>query len=120
MRSRCSVAVTLAGLAALATLATLGSCGPDEDAACSQSYLTYDNFGAAYMTNWCTGCHSAQLPVDMRQLAPIGMDFDTLDEVHAWSIGVMTTTAQQTMPPQGGPSDDERALLAQWITCGAP
>ncbi len=111
MRSPCS--------ALLLVLLALAACGSDQDATCSKSYLTYDNFGQAYMESWCNGCHSATLPPDMRQGAPVGMYFDTLDEIHAQQDGIVTTNARATMPPSGGPTDAERAMLSEWLTCGA-
>ena len=92
---------------------------PPDD--CTTSYLTYDNFGEPFVANWCRGCHSSALPDDMRQMAPKEANFDTLDEVRTWSDGIVSKAGGDpaTMPPAGGPSDDERTLLAEWITCGA-
>ena len=88
---------------------------------CESSYLTYANFGEPFVANWCRGCHSSGLPADMRQMAPMAANFDTVDEVRTWGDGIVAKAggAQATMPPAGGPSDDERELLAEWITCGA-
>ena len=88
---------------------------------CTKSVLTYESFGAPFIANWCRGCHSAGLPGDMRQDAPADSNFDTLDEVHTWSDGIASLAGGDpaTMPPAGGPSDDERALLVEWMTCGA-
>jgi uncharacterized membrane protein len=88
---------------------------------CSKSVLTYQNFGAPFIANWCRGCHSSGLPSDMRQDAPPDSNFDTLDEVHTWSDGIVSLAGGDpaSMPPAGGPSDDERTLLVEWMTCGA-
>jgi len=88
---------------------------------CDASYLTYENFGEPFVANWCRGCHSAGLPANMRQMAPTAANFDTHDEVLAWSDGIVSKAGGDpaSMPPAGGPSDDERKLLAEWITCGA-
>jgi len=52
---------------------------------------------------------------------PINVNFDTLDEVHLWSMQILTTAGptKPTMPPAGGPSPDERKTLEAWINCGA-
>ena len=106
---------------ALASLIVLGACGSDTDPACDRSFLRYDNFGSPFIVNWCRACHSAELPPDMRQQAPAGVDFDTLTEIRAWSTSITITTGDDraTMPPAGGPSSSERAMLVEWLRCGA-
>jgi uncharacterized membrane protein len=116
MRSRCSALVAALPF----VLATGGCIHGDESAMCAQPDLTYQTFGEPFMTDWCTGCHSAELDPSMRQAAPLDVNFDTLDEVRAQAQAISISVAQATMPPEGGPSDDERATLVQWIACGAP
>jgi uncharacterized membrane protein len=104
----------------LNALVLLAACGNDVDPSCQTSRLTYENFGAVFLENWCNGCHSDGLPYGMRQTAPLDVNFDTLDEVRAQSFAIVRTTAiARTMPPEGGPTEDERALLAEWMQCGA-
>jgi uncharacterized membrane protein len=93
---------------------------PIDDATCRQSFADYTNFGEPFALDWCRGCHSATLPADMRQSAPADVNFDTHDEVLAWKerILVRATGDSPTMPPAGGPSAEERALLAEWLGCG--
>jgi hypothetical protein len=111
--------VSLLGLA-------LAACGTDEappvDPACVESPLTYRSFGEPFLLDWCRGCHSSGLSEANRQGAPLGIDFDDVDRVreHLPRIAVRATGAAPTMPASGGPSDEERALLAEWISCGAP
>lgn len=92
---------------------------PDPDA-CETSYLAYDNFGEPFMLDWCRGCHSSAVPRGMRQNAPLEVNFDTAADVQMWKerIAARTTGTKPTMPPAGGPTDEERALLAEWIACG--
>jgi uncharacterized membrane protein len=109
MRWPCSVALAVA------------ACGSDVDPSCRTSTLTYDTFGAPFMASWCNGCHSAALDPGMRQDAPYGINFDTVTEIRAqWLAIAQTTIDLETMPPEGGPSPDERALLGAWLRCGAP
>ena len=117
----------------LALLALLvGACGndrmtgsgddgppPDPDT-CQTSYLRYDNFGQPFTLDWCRGCHSSAIPAGMRQKAPPGVDFDTFADVQHWRERIQLRVAAGTMPPAGGPSDEERALAAEWLGCGAP
>lgn len=87
---------------------------------CDTTYLDYDNFGAPFVINWCRGCHSSEVPVAMRQKAPADANFDTLDQVRMWGDRIATRAAgtMPNMPPAGGPSEEERKLLAEWLTCG--
>jgi hypothetical protein len=36
------------------------------------------------------------------------------------ATGAPSPGGTPTMPPAGGPSGEERALLAEWLACGAP
>jgi uncharacterized membrane protein len=57
----------------------------------------------------------------MRQMAPVGVDFDTLDGARRFPdrIAARAAGGTPTMPPAGGPTIEERALLVEWIRCGA-
>jgi len=123
----------------LAMLAlTLGACGadyvlddtqppPDETPiavdpdACETSFLSYSNFGEPFMLNWCRGCHSSDVPMGMRQKAPLAVNFDTIEQVRTRSarIAARAASVTATMPPSGGPTLEERELLAEWLACGA-
>lgn len=86
------------------------------------SFLTYANFGAPFFAEYCTGCHSSQIPADMRQDAPPGIDFETLDGVraHADLIYLRAADGNAMMPPVGGPAEEARVLLGEWLACDAP
>jgi len=111
----------------LAALLFWGACGtdaepaPELDPACATSTLTYDNFGGPFMLDWCRGCHSSGQPDGMRQGAPLGVDFDDRPHVLQWSteIEALATGTMPSMPPAAGPSVEERAMLAEWVHCGA-
>jgi uncharacterized membrane protein len=87
---------------------------------CKTSTLSYQNFAAPFVITWCRGCHGESQPVAMRQNAPIGVNFDTAEDVRGAGarLLVRATGSAPTMPPVGGPSEEERALLAEWISCG--
>jgi uncharacterized membrane protein len=89
-------------------------------AACETTYLDYDNFGAPFVLDWCRGCHSNSIPGGMRQDAPQEVNFDTPDDVRTWGprIAARAASRSPSMPPAGGPSSEERRLLAEWVTCG--
>jgi uncharacterized membrane protein len=105
---------------ALLLALVVAACGDnDPGTACDRSALNYDTFGEPYVADWCRGCHSADLSPAMRQGAPVAVNFDTLDDVRAQLQMVEYVTSNELMPPAGGPTDDERALMMQWLTCGA-
>ena len=95
----------------------LAACGTDRDPACSTT-VTYQTVGAPFVDSWCRGCHS--IDATTRQRAPANINFDTLDEIRVRLLDVDSTVSLRTMPPAGGPSDDERALMVTWLRCGAP
>lgn len=109
------VAITSAGCAD-----EPGNSGNIDPSVCDTSYLNYDNFAGPFMTNWCRGCHSSSAPADMRQKAPADVNFDDAAAVRKWAarIDARTTGDNVSMPPAGGPSEMERAALAEWIACG--
>ena len=81
--------------------------------------LTWDSFGRALMTRQCTPCHSSLLPADQREGAPPTINFDTYQDVldHADRIAATAVPDDGTMPPGGGPSAEERAMLDEWLRC---
>lgn len=116
------------------SLAVLAACGTDavdhdpvtppiDPLICeTPTYLSYDNFGAGFSADWCRGCHSSAVPEGGRQGAPLGVDFDDEADLAQWGerIKIRATGERPTMPPAGGPSVEERALLEEWIGCGMP
>lgn len=86
------------------------------------SVLTAENFGAAFMLTYCTGCHHSALPDGERAGAPLGVDFESLVKVRAQAERIWARAGDQnaTMPPVGPPPADERARLGEWLACGAP
>ncbi len=102
--------------------------GPPTETTCPPaSSLTYANFGQAFMTSYCTRCHSTTLTGSARKGAPLYHDFDTqlgvqsvanhVDEAAASGPAAMN----DQMPPDGAkPTLEERQKLAEWIACGAP
>lgn len=41
-------------------------------------------------------------------------------EAHASGIWIRAADQNFSMPPVGPPPEDERALLGEWLACGAP
>lgn len=113
--SRSWIAALLGAVAVVAT-----ACGNDVAYDCAESPLTYQTFGEPFVANWCRGCHSTELYPTMRQDAPLDVNLDTLDDVRRQKDMIRVLAVDTTaMPPAGGPSDEERALLREWLACGA-
>ena len=106
------------------------SCGQDkQDSAveegpdCSRHpVLTWDNFGKPHMDKHCNGCHSVLIPLEQRQNAPVGVDFNTYGDVLEWYDRIIARSTKKvldepSMPPGGGLSDPELAKVLEWLEC---
>ena len=84
------------------------------------SFLSYQNFGAGFFAAYCAGCHSAQIPEAMRQMAPPGVNFDAVAGIEANRDAIYLRAADgyAIMPPAGGPTAQARVLLGEWLACG--
>jgi uncharacterized membrane protein len=120
----------LCGASVLVLAGCGGSTGPtgSTGATCPQgSTITAQNFGNAFLNQYCNRCHSSTLSGAARQQAPVGMDFDTpagvrehLKDIDASSASGPNRTNTE-MPPNGTrPTADERKKLGEWLACGAP
>lgn len=101
-----------------------GSSGAD---ACADSVLTWENFGEPFMLSWCTGCHHSELPSAERACAPCFANFDEHAGVHPLAAYIELRVLDwaehegtKPMPPAAIIPDDERALLREYLQCGAP
>ena len=94
--------------------------GDSGDAACGRvPPLSYNNYGEGFIGLYCVGCHSSLVPEARREGAPDGVNFDSYAGIVAYGnrIYARAVPDDSTMPPGGGPSSDERALLGEWLTC---
>lgn len=103
--------------------------GPPTEAECPPtSTLTYENFGKAFVEDYCTDCHSSTKTGEDRNGATKDHDFDTLLGIRQvanhvdQTAGIGPASQNRSMPPEDEdqPSDDDRRKLAEWIACGAP
>jgi len=97
---------------------------PTESTCPSDSELTYDSFGRAFMEAYCVRCHDSSLTGADRQDAPLDHDFDTLQGIlarteHIDEYAAAGPAATNTaMPPDGPvPSDEVRSRLGEWLAC---
>ena len=80
--------------------------------------LTYDNYGKAYLGKWCTGCHSSLVRENQRSGAPLGVNFETSQDIMAQVKEIDETEVQTDyMPPGGGASEAESEALGEWLRC---
>ncbi len=91
------------------------ACPPD-------AFVDAQSFGMPLMTTWCTSCHSAALTGDERRGAPVGLDLESEAAVREYALRIFARAADDnlSMPPAGGPTEQERVLLGDWLACGAP
>ena len=79
--------------------------------------VTWESWGQGFLTTYCTSCHSVTSP--SRYDAPVGVNFDTLDEVRTYAGAIRSAVVdKETMPVGGGITDDDRELLEVFLDCG--
>ena len=74
------------------------------------STLTYTSFGESFLADNCLSCHASRQPLLTTQAA-----------VKANATAIIGAAVTSTVMPQNGSlSTEERELLGEWLTCGAP
>jgi uncharacterized membrane protein len=92
------------------------------------STLSYETFGQSFFESYCLRCHSVEnVGMVARNGAPEDVNFDSVEMVRplARRIDFMAVigpgrTARLMPPSDPRPSDDERRMLGEWLSCGAP
>jgi hypothetical protein len=86
------------------------------------SLLTYENFGEAFLTRYCTDCHARDLTGENRFGAPEEINLDRPQDVSTWRSLILTTAGageKSSMPPGArNISSSERSRLVEWLNCG--
>lgn len=109
---------------ALGALIWLAGCAGDESTAigvqtcdATTPLVTWETFGEGFVTTHCKGCH-ASTAID-RQGAPAVVILDTREDALDWKSAILYNAAslEPSMPPNGGPVDEDRQLLSIWLTC---
>jgi uncharacterized membrane protein len=101
-----------------ALLGCSGAAVDDSADACADApIVTYETFGAGFLTENCQTCH-ASTTADRRG-APEDVTFDTVDEAWAWKDRILARAAADPpdMPPLGGTTEDDREKLVWWLEC---
>lgn len=80
--------------------------------------LTYENFGKGMIGRHCLSCHSEYVRENLRGEAPLGIDFDTWDDVLEWSDRIVARSVDTDgMPPAATMLPLEREMLGEWMRC---
>lgn len=77
--------------------------------------LNYHNFGDAFMTQYCLGCHAFESL--NREGAPTFITLDTLENIQVFREAIIRTINEETMPPQGGVAEETRQIAEEWLNC---
>lgn len=86
-----------------------GPCATEAD-------VTWDSFADGFFTSRCQACHASATPD--RRGAPADVTFDDEESALEMKDRVRARVIDEpSMPPGGGISDDERALLDVWLRC---
>lgn len=80
--------------------------------------MAWEDFGAGFMLAECQPCHASGAPD--RHDAPADVSFDDEEQVLSWSDRIVDVagTEPPSMPPDGGTTAEDRALLRAWLLCG--
>jgi uncharacterized membrane protein len=106
----------------------LGACGdsvveetPMKQDVCETTTASYATVADPFMRTWCTPCHHTELEGPDRPLGSEGVNLDTYELVisHLDRIEARALADTPTMPPGGGPSDEELTRLELWLECGS-
>jgi len=76
--------------------------------------VTWSGWANGFFINYCRSCHSEITPD--RQGAPVGVDFDTAQQVEDQAASIWRTVIDdERMPVGGGVYPDDLLLLAQYL-----
>jgi len=84
--------------------------------------LNYDNFGEAFLLNYCTSCHAADLAEEDRIGAPKDINFNTPELAQIWRANMLDALKDKKnpMPPTEDLSPRDLVQFKEWLNCGAP
>lgn len=97
---------------------TSGTGGDDQAAAWCDTAVEvgWEDFGHGFVLTHCQGCHASQAPD--RYGAPESVVFDTEADCVERRADILRVVLEwESMPPAGGVTADEKALLETWLSC---
>lgn len=129
MKRRATKVAALAALAAMVSQTACGNgaapgqpsdagaaCPRDLPSTCQGTAPTYAQDIAPVLASRCLSCHGEG------GVENASVDLTTYDGVYRKRTDVLSQVynCQMPLPDAGAPSADERALLMNWVVCGAP
>ena len=75
----------------------------------------YYNFGDAFMTQYCLGCHASESL--NREGAPTAVTLESLENILEYREAIIRVLQEEVMPPQGGIAEDMRHTAEEWLDC---
>lgn len=106
--------------AALALSGCASEAAPEDTAAewcINQPVVTWDSFGHAFVTTYCTSCHSVN-NTESRYGAPVGSNFDSEADLAAQADRFRARVFDAgDMPVGGGVYEEDLALMQVYLTC---
>jgi uncharacterized membrane protein len=82
----------------------------------SAPVVTWENFGAGFVTENCQVCHASTST--SRNGAPIDVVFDTEQDTLDFAERFMSRVVDsESMPPQGGVTANDRYFVSVWLGC---
>jgi uncharacterized membrane protein len=82
----------------------------EADLTCDSS-LSYANFGQAFIATNCSSCHDGKESPNLATQAAVKSNSDRILQEAVYT---------NAMPDGADLSNEERTMLGQWLTCGAP
>ncbi len=103
----------------LALWACTGAEDTAQDPCGDAPVVTYETFGAGFLTENCNACHAVTSA--NRNGAPDDVHFDTVEEAWSFAPRILARSLSDPpgMPPEGGTTADDLMLLEIWLTCAA-
>lgn len=79
------------------------------------SSLNYNNFGAAFIAQYCLGCHGSESL--NREGAPTDITLETIENIEEYQEAILREIEEEAMPPQGGVYEETRQTAIEWLNC---
>lgn len=95
----------------------LGGCAVEPEEVDSGACGSWDDVRVVTIT-YCDACH-AETTRD-RHEAPVDVTFDTEADAARWAERMAERVLAGEMPPGGGLSESERAVIEAWAGCAEP
>ena len=91
---------------------------PDTGVCQQIDYLpSWQGWAQGFFLTWCTSCHSEA--ASERYGAPVGVDFDTEEQVRTQAALIhWVVLEEESMPKGGGLYEEDQALLDVYLSCG--